>query len=202
MKRIIITVLSATALIGCAKSAPEPEDFEIVNQQLRTITDNDGAKLFSYLVTVKAGSQKLINKKRQLTKSEIKKLLKQENFVDSSSLKLDLEDKAALQLDAELKKKNYDDDLIYKDHPFKIKDKVFSSILCLANRKLKLIAGVLGKDSSNIQEWTDRFEKSLMEVMWNEDDRLFYDFDIVPIIFVLLVFSFFQHTFRKVNTND
>ena len=107
MKQIIITVLSVTVLIGCAKSAPEPEDFEIVNQQLRTITDNDGAKLFSYLVTVKAGSQKLINKKRQLTKSEIKKLLKQENFVDSSSLKLDLEDKAALQLDAELKKKNY-----------------------------------------------------------------------------------------------
>lgn len=107
MKQIILTVLGATLLSGCAKSAPEPEDFEIVNEQLRTITGNDGAKLFSYLVTVKAGSQKLINKKRRLTKSEMRTLLKQENFIDSSSLKLDLEDKAALQLDAELKKKNY-----------------------------------------------------------------------------------------------
>lgn len=79
----------------------------------------------------------------------------------------------------ELKKKNYDDDLIYKDHPFKVKDKVLSSILCLANRKLELMAEVLSEDSSNIKEWTKRFEKSLMEVMWCEEHKLFYDFDVV-----------------------
>jgi len=107
MTRFILLLLCFSVLFGCAKSKPEPEDFEIVNQQLKTLTADDGAKLFSYLVTVKAGSEKLINKKRQLTKSEIKKLLQQENFIDSSSLKLDLEDKAAMQLEAELKKQNY-----------------------------------------------------------------------------------------------
>jgi hypothetical protein len=107
MTKLILLTLCFSVLIGCAKSKPEPEDFEIINQQLKTVTAEDGAKLFSYLVTVKAGSAKLINKKRQLTKSEIKKLLQQENFIDSSSLKMDLEDKAAMQLEAELKKQNY-----------------------------------------------------------------------------------------------
>lgn len=107
MTKLILQTLCFSVLIGCAKSKPEPEDFEIINQQLKTVTAEDGAKLFSYLVTVKAGSAKLINKKRQLTKSEIKKLLQQENFIDSSSLKMDLEDKAAMQLEAELKKQNY-----------------------------------------------------------------------------------------------
>ena len=108
MKTLVVVML-CFVIFGCAKSKPEPEDFEIVNQQLRTKVDEQGAKLFSYLVTVKAGSQTMLGKKRKLTKTEIKKLLSQENFVDSSSLKLDLEDKAAEQLDAELKKKQYCD---------------------------------------------------------------------------------------------
>ena len=108
MKTLVVVML-CLVIFGCAKSKPEPEDFEIVNQQLRTKVDEQGAKLFSYLVTVKAGSQTILGKKRKLTKTEMKKLLSQENFVDSSSLKLDLEDKAAEQLDAELKKKQYCD---------------------------------------------------------------------------------------------
>lgn len=107
MKNSVIAVLCVATLIGCTKSRPEPEDFEIVNQELRTKRDEQGDKLFSYLVTVKAGSQLILNKKRKLTRSEMKTLLNQENFIDSAALKLDLEDKAAVQLDAELKKKNY-----------------------------------------------------------------------------------------------
>ena len=107
MIRIMITACAVLLLGGCAKSAAEPEEYEIINQQLRTKKAENGDKLFSYLVTVKAGSQSLINKQRQLTKSEMRKLFKKENFLDSSSLKLDLEDKAAVELDKALKKDRY-----------------------------------------------------------------------------------------------
>ena len=100
-------------------------------------------------------------------------------IVDSKFRPTDAEYDKYVYLANELKKKNYDDNLIYKDHPFKVKDKVFSSILCLANKKLELMAEVLKEDDSEIREWTRRFEKSLMEVMWCEEDKLFYDFDVV-----------------------
>jgi hypothetical protein len=107
MNNIFIALICFTLITACAKSAPEPEDYEIVNQQLRTKTDEQGSKLFSYRVTVKAGSQAILKKNSRLTKSDIKKLLEQENFIDSSSLKMDLEDKAAKQLELALKEKDY-----------------------------------------------------------------------------------------------
>ena len=107
MNNTFIALICFTLISACAKSKPEPEDYEIVNQQLRTKTDDQGKKLFSYRVTVKAGSQVILGKNKEMTKSDIKKLLEQENFIDSSSLKMDLEDKAARQLELALKEKNY-----------------------------------------------------------------------------------------------
>ena len=106
MNNTFIALICFTLISACANSKPEPEDYEIVNQQLRTKTDDQGKKLFSYRVTVKAGSQVILGKNKEMTKSDIKKLLEQENFIDSSSLKMDLEDKAARQLELALKEKN------------------------------------------------------------------------------------------------
>jgi neutral trehalase len=78
----------------------------------------------------------------------------------------------------ELKKKNYDDELIYTDHPFKIKDKVVSSILYMADKRLKLMAETAGKDTSEIDEWLKMFEQNLTSKLWNAENKFFYDFDL------------------------
>ncbi|MBL7045017.1 MAG: hypothetical protein ISR98_00235 [Parcubacteria group bacterium] len=78
----------------------------------------------------------------------------------------------------ELKKKNYDDDLIYKNHPFKVKDKVVSSILYMADKRLKKMAETAGKDINEIEKWMKMFEDNLTSKLWNTENKLFYDFDL------------------------
>ena len=78
----------------------------------------------------------------------------------------------------ELKKKNYDDELIYRDHPFKIKDKVVSSILYMADKRLKLMAETAGKDTKEIEGWLKLFEQNLTSKLWNAENKFFYDFDL------------------------
>ena len=78
----------------------------------------------------------------------------------------------------ELKKKNYDDELIYRDHPFRVKDKVTSSILYLADKRLKMMAETAGKNTSEIDGWLKVFEENLNSKLWNADEKLFYDFDL------------------------
>ncbi len=94
------------SLLGCS-SKPKPEPYDIARKNLKTMTTEQGEKLFSFLVTVKAGSKAIVNKKGKLTKKEMKRLFEQDNFVDSAALKMELEEKAALLLDQELIQKDY-----------------------------------------------------------------------------------------------
>lgn len=77
-----------------------------------------------------------------------------------------------------LKRRNYKDELIYSSHPFKVKDKVFSSILYLANLRLKKMAEILKEDTSLIDTWLKRFEESLFTKLWSEEKRYFCDYDL------------------------
>lgn len=78
----------------------------------------------------------------------------------------------------ELKKKNYDDELVYRDHPFRVKDKVTSSVLYMADKRLKLMAETAGMETSEIDGWLKLFEENLNSKLWSADERLFYDFDL------------------------
>ncbi len=84
-------------------------------------------------------------------------------------------------LAAELKKHGYDDKKIYPDHPFRIKDKVLSSILYASSERLLYIAETLNRtdDAAEIRKWMRRFEKNIVERLWNEEEKIFYDYDLV-----------------------
>lgn len=93
-------------LCGCASQNDEPP-FEINNKQLHTKLDEQGKKIFAYVVSVKANSRKSLNLDRPLTRSEFKNFAEQEYFEESNSLKLELEDQAVELLQQELKTTQY-----------------------------------------------------------------------------------------------
>lgn len=78
----------------------------------------------------------------------------------------------------ELKKKNYDDELIYRDHPFMIKDAVTSSILYLADKRLKMMAEKAGYDTNEIDKWLRIFEQNISGKLWDANEKMFFDFDL------------------------
>ncbi|MGO2131232.1 MAG: hypothetical protein ACTH4U_21135 [Pseudoalteromonas prydzensis] len=94
---------------GCASQTDEPP-FEINNKQLHTKLDDQGNKIFAYVVSVKANSRKSLNLDRPLTRSEFKNFAEQEYFEESNSLKLELEDQAVELLQQELKTTQYCND--------------------------------------------------------------------------------------------
>ncbi|HEA15543.1 hypothetical protein LCGC14_1895770 [marine sediment metagenome] len=96
-------------LCGCASQTDEPP-FEINNKQLHTKLDDQGNKIFAYVVSVKANSRKSLNLDRPLTRSEFKNFAEQEYFEESNSLKLELEDQAVELLQQELKTMQYCND--------------------------------------------------------------------------------------------
>lgn len=98
-------------LAGCV-SSDEPS-FEINNKQFHEKQDDQGNKLFAYVVSVKAKHRDNFELDRgpnnRPSRSEIKKYIEQEHFEESSVLKLELEDQAVKLLNQELKIRQYCD---------------------------------------------------------------------------------------------
>ncbi|AQQ00081.1 MULTISPECIES: hypothetical protein [Pseudoalteromonas] len=98
-------------LAGCV-SSNEPS-FEINNKQFHEKQDDQGNKLFAYVVSVKAKHRDNFELDRgpnnRPSRSEIKKYIEQEHFEESSVLKLELEDQAVKLLNQELKMRQYCD---------------------------------------------------------------------------------------------
>ena len=93
-------------LFGCASSVDEPP-YEIHNKQFYDTLDEQGNKLFAYVVSVKAKSREQININKKLTRSDVQRFAEQEHFEESSVLKLQLEDQAVEFLNKELAQRNY-----------------------------------------------------------------------------------------------
>jgi glycogen debranching enzyme len=77
-----------------------------------------------------------------------------------------------------MKKYNYDEKVLYKKFPFKIKDVGFSSILYIANKILLNIANLIGEDAEEILGWLSRTEQNFHK-FFSGTDGLFYDYDLV-----------------------
>ncbi|MGS0534431.1 hypothetical protein [Pseudoalteromonas sp. SaAl2] len=92
-------------LFGCASQDEPP--FEINNKQLYKKLDEQGNKIFAYVVSVKANSRKSRNSDRPLTRREFKSFAEEEYFEESNSLKLQLEDQAVELLQNELEQQQY-----------------------------------------------------------------------------------------------
>ncbi len=104
-----IAWLLVVLLAGCA-SQEEVPPFEINNKQFYEKHDDQGNKIFAYVVSVKAQSRRPINLDKPMTRSQFKDFAEQEVFEESSNLKLMLEDQAVELLNEELKERQYCDD--------------------------------------------------------------------------------------------
>ena len=93
-------------LAACSSPNDQPP-YEINTKQFHQKLDEQGNKIFAYVVSVKANSRKSRNPDRPLTRSEFKSFAEQEYFEESSSLKLQLEDEAVQLLEQELKERAY-----------------------------------------------------------------------------------------------
>ncbi|MBH0056175.1 hypothetical protein I6F65_04315 [Pseudoalteromonas sp. SWXJZ94C] len=121
MKKCVLALM--VLLAGCS-SIDEPP-FEINNKQFHEKQDEQGNKLFAYVVSVKAKNRENFNLDRgpnnRPSRGEVKQYIEQEHFEESSVLKLQLEDQAVELLNQELKERKYCDnkhevnDVIWRD---------------------------------------------------------------------------------------
>ena len=109
MKKCVLALL--VLLAGCASNDEPP--FEINNKQFHEKQDDQGNKLFAYVVSVKAKHRENFNLDRgpnkRPSRGEVKQYIEQEHFEESSVLKLQLEDQAVELLNEELKERQYCD---------------------------------------------------------------------------------------------
>tara|TARA_B110000196_G_scaffold21007_1_gene16483 strand:- start:1170 stop:1565 length:396 start_codon:yes stop_codon:yes gene_type:complete len=121
MKKCVLALM--VLLAGCASNDEPP--FEINNKQFHEKQDEQGNKLFAYVVSVKAKHRENFNLDRGSNKSpsrgEVKQYIEKEHFEESSILKLQLEDQAVELLNQELKDRKYCDnkhevnDVLWRD---------------------------------------------------------------------------------------
>lgn len=104
MKKYILAL--TVLLVGCASSSDD-KPYEINKKQFYETRDEQGNKLFAYVVSVKAKSRQYIDVDKKLTRSDFKRFAEQEHFEESSVLKLQLEDQAVEFLNNELKQRSY-----------------------------------------------------------------------------------------------
>ncbi|MEM5512133.1 hypothetical protein WNY79_04445 [Pseudoalteromonas sp. AS84] len=109
MKKCVLALM--VLLAGCASNDEPP--FEINNKQFHEKQDEQGNKLFAYVVSVKAKHRENFNLDRgpnkRPSRGEVKQYIEQEHFEESSVLKLQLEDQAVELLNEELKERQYCD---------------------------------------------------------------------------------------------
>jgi len=75
--------------------------------------------------------------------------------------------------------RQYDEDRIRPDCPFLIQDVLFNTLLCRANRDLAEIARVLGENAAPFEAWAERTAQAIDAKLWNEDDGIYLDCDLV-----------------------
>ena len=121
MKKCVLALM--VLLAGCASNDEPP--FEINNKQFHEKQDDQGNKVFAYVVSVKAKHRENFNLDRGSNKrpsrGEVKQNIEKEHFEESSILKLQLEDQAVELLNQELKDRKYCDnkhevnDVLWRD---------------------------------------------------------------------------------------
>jgi len=73
---------------------------------------------------------------------------------------------------------NYDIQKIVKRDPFIVEAVLFNSIWCEANRWLGEIAKEIGEENRVFKEWAEQTKHSINQKLYDEQDGLYYDFDI------------------------
>jgi len=74
---------------------------------------------------------------------------------------------------------DYDERAIREQCPFLIQDVGFNSILCRDNQALGEIAGILGEDRGEIDEWTRQTSRAIRDKLWSDRYGRFESFDLI-----------------------
>ncbi|MBD3388847.1 MAG: hypothetical protein GF416_07250 [Candidatus Altiarchaeales archaeon] len=83
------------------------------------------------------------------------------------------------ELMVELKTAGYDTRSLDEDYQFRVLDVLFNSVWAKSNRGLAKIASVLGEeeDSRLFLSWADDTVKSMDDIMWDPESRIYHDYD-------------------------
>lgn len=73
----------------------------------------------------------------------------------------------------------YREEEIRRECPFMVKDVLFNSILCRANRDLLMITDVLKQDTAEVEEWVERTSRAISGRLWCPECKQFESFDVV-----------------------
>jgi len=74
---------------------------------------------------------------------------------------------------------DYREEEIRKECPFLIKDVLFNSILCRADRDLLMISDALKQDGSEVKEWVEATSGAISRSLWCPECNQFESFDLV-----------------------
>ena len=73
----------------------------------------------------------------------------------------------------------YREEDIRRECPFLIKDVLFNSILCRANRDLLMITDALKHDTAEVEDWVERTSSAISRDLWCPRCKQFESFDVV-----------------------
>lgn len=68
---------------------------------------------------------------------------------------------------------------IRKECPFMVRDVLFNSILCRANRDLLMIGDLLKQDTAEVREWVEATSSAISDRLWCAECKQFESFDAV-----------------------
>jgi hypothetical protein len=77
------------------------------------------------------------------------------------------------------RRRGYREEDIRRECPFMVKDVLFNSILCRANRDLLTIAHVLKQDTAEVEDWVERTSSAISNRLWCPECKQFESFDTV-----------------------
>ncbi len=76
-------------------------------------------------------------------------------------------------------KRNYNWELIGREHKFQICDVLFNSVLCKSEDDLGTICRFIGKDPSMHHQRSKKLKDAINSLLWDENEGIYYDFDLV-----------------------
>jgi glycogen debranching enzyme len=77
------------------------------------------------------------------------------------------------------RKHSYNQAEILSNSPFVVQDVLFNAVLYRANIDLQALGNIIGENTDEIDQWVELMKSSFNQRFWQEDDGLYYDFDIV-----------------------
>jgi len=104
---------------------------------------------------------------------------KDDKIIDPEQRPKDEDYKRYIYLVDIFRKHRYDERKIFHDCPFIVIDPMFNSILAASNEALMKIGDIIGKDWKQAEEWYLTTSRSVRDVLYNRQKKIFYAYDYI-----------------------